>query len=87
MNLATEFNVNERTVRRDIEIISLSYPLKTVQGNGGGIYVEDWFRLGKTYLSDKQAALLEELASTLDGEKLKTLQSIIKQFFKTKTMR
>ena len=87
MNLATEFNVNERTIRRDIEIISLSYPLKTVQGNGGGIYVEDWFRLGKTYLSDKQAALLEELASTLDGEKLKTLQSIIKQFFKTKTMR
>ena len=87
MNLATEFNVNERTIRRDIEIISLSYPLKTVQGNGGGIYVEDWFQLGKTYLSDKQAALLEELASTLDGEKLKTLQSIIKQFFKTKTMR
>lgn len=87
MNLATEFNVNERTIRRDIEIILLSYPLKTVQGNGGGIYVEDWFRLGKTYLSDKQAALLEELASTLDGEKLKTLQSIIKQFFKTKTMR
>ena len=87
MNLATEFNVNERTIRRDIEIILLSYPLKTVQGNGGGIYVEDWFRLGKTYLSDKQAALLEELSSTLDGEKLKTLQSIIKQFFKTKTMR
>lgn len=39
-NLATEFNVSERTIERDIVTLTLEYPLYTVQGNGGGIYVE-----------------------------------------------
>jgi Predicted transcriptional regulator len=34
--LAERFSVNIKTIRRDIELLSCSYPLYTVQGNGGG---------------------------------------------------
>ena len=50
-NLAFEFSVNEKTIRRDIEILSLDYPIYTTQGQGGGIHVADNFKLGKSYPS------------------------------------
>ena len=79
-NLATEFSVGERTIRRDIEYMSLSYPIYTTQGKGGGIYVDKDYRLGKKYLTDKQSEMLEELAKGLTGEKLAIMQSILKTF-------
>lgn len=38
-NLAFQFGVSEKTIRRDILTLSLEYPIYTAQGNGGGIYV------------------------------------------------
>lgn len=41
-NLAFEFEVSERTIRRDIEILSLNEPIYTQVGRyGGGVYVEE----------------------------------------------
>ena len=34
-NLAEEFGVNEKTIRRDIEELSCSYPIETVRGRYG----------------------------------------------------
>lgn len=51
-NLATEFDVSHRTIRNDILVLSCSYPVYTVQGNGGGIFVAEGFRLGRRYLDD-----------------------------------
>lgn len=79
-NLATEFGVNERTIRRDIEYMTLSYPIFTVPGKGGGVYVSDGYRLGKKYLTDKQSELLEELSKGLTGNELAVMQSILKTF-------
>ena len=79
-NLATEFGVNERTIRRDIEYMTLSYPIYTVPGKGGGVYVSDGYRLGKKYLTDKQSELLEELSKGLTGNELAVMQSILKTF-------
>ena len=79
-NLATEFGVNERTIRRDIEYMTLSYPIYTVPGKGGGVYVGEGYRLGKKYLTDKQAELLEELSKGLTGNELAVMQSILKTF-------
>jgi len=39
-NLAFEFNVTDRTIRNDILILSLDYPIYTSKGNGGGIRVD-----------------------------------------------
>ena len=79
-NLAFEFSVNECTIRRDIQELSLSYPIYTVTGPYGGVYVSEDYYLGKSYLSPEQMSLLEEVSNLLDETKKKTLNSIIKKF-------
>lgn len=79
-NLAFEFGVSKRTIRYDIEILSLTYPIYTVQGNGGGIYVDENYRLGKSYLKKDQQELLERLLPNLNGKDATTMREIIKTF-------
>ena len=59
-NLAFEFSVHECTIRRDIQELSLSYPLYTKTGTYGGVYVMDGFNLRTKYLNIKQKELLEK---------------------------
>ena len=40
-NLAHEFNVSTGTIRRDIVVLTCSYPIETVQGGHGGIRVAE----------------------------------------------
>lgn len=84
-NLAFEFNVSKRTIEYDVLQLSLTYPIYTSQGNGGGIHVVDGYQLDKCYLSDKQTALLESLMQTLSDEDEKTMKSILKAFSLPKT--
>lgn len=80
-NLAFEFGVSEWTIRQDILELSLSYPIYTKQGKyDGGVYVVEGFRMGKTYLTERETDLLEMLASKLTGENFVTMQGIIKKF-------
>ena len=80
-NLASEFGVSLRTIRYDIETLSLYYPLTTLQGRyGGGVYLVDDYRLRSKYLSLKQQHLLEQLANTLSGEDLEIMLSILRDF-------
>lgn len=81
-NLAAEFKVSYRTIRYDIEILSCSYPLYTVQGGSGGIRVADGWYLGRRYLHDDQEALLRNLLDGLQPEQQKTMQDILKAFAK-----
>ena len=80
--LSNHFNVSLRTIERDIMILSCSYPIITIQGGGGGIKIADGYRLGMKYLSESQAALLEQLSETLSGKDLEIMQSILKMFSK-----
>ena len=80
--LSNHFNVSLRTIERDILILSCSYPIITIQGGGGGIKIADGYRLGMKYLSESQAALLEQLSETLSGKDLEIMQSILKMFSK-----
>ena len=79
-NLAFQFGVTEKTIRRDILTLSLEYPIYTAQGNGGGIYVDKNFRLGRVYLKNEQQELLERLLPGLNGKDEETMKSIIKTF-------
>ena len=80
--LSNHFNVSLRTIERDVLILSCSYPIITIQGGGGGIKIADGYRLGMKYLSESQAALLEQLSETLSGKDLEIMQSILKIFSK-----
>lgn len=86
-NLAFEFGVSKRTIEYDVEILSASYPIYSVQGKGGGIYVMEGFQLNKKYLTDKQSKYLEELAAASTGESRQIALSILKDFSKRKELR
>lgn len=80
-NLATEFGVSPRTIRYDIDALSLSYPIETVRGRyGGGVKLADWYHPSKRTLSPEQMALLKKLAPSLEGNDLVIMNSIISQF-------
>ena len=68
------------TMRRDIWILSCSYPITTFQGEGGGMKIAEGYRLDMTYITSKQKALLERLFESLSGEELVTMHSILKTF-------
>lgn len=79
-NLMAEFGVSRCTVLRDIETLSCSAPIFTVQGNGGGIRVAEGYYLGRRYLHSDEEALLRRLIHGLQPEEQKTMQGILKRF-------
>lgn len=80
-NLASELGVCERTIRRDIEVLTLSYPIETVCGRyGGGVKMADWYHQDRRKLSPRQTALLKRLAVGLEGEDLEDMNQILLRF-------
>ena len=79
-NLASELDVSKSTIRRDIEVLSCSYPIDTKQGNGGCIFVQDGFDLYERYLTRKQLEVLKRLKETATEEDASVLGTIIKSF-------
>ena len=74
-NLAQEFNVTTRTIRNDIEELTLAHPIETVRGR---------YYLGRKYLKPDQQELLKRLSENLTGEDLATMNSILSEFALTK---
>lgn len=80
-NLAFEFGVNERTIRRDIEELSLSYPIYTdCTRNKAGVYVQEGYYLETDFLKKDEQELLERYAAKATGEDKKKLNAILKRF-------
>lgn len=80
-NLAFHFSVSLSTIRRDVLELSLSYPVYTVCGKyDGGVYIANDYYLGKRFLSPEQEELLASIAPTLDDDRRKVMESIIRKF-------
>lgn len=79
-NLAFEFGVTRRTIITDILVLSCNYPIYTTTGGGGGVYVEEWYRLDCKFFTDKQLELAERLLPYLEGEDYETMKSMIHSF-------
>lgn len=80
-NLAFEFGVSERTIRRDIQELSLSYPIYTdSRRNTAGVHIEDGYYLGREYLKSEQKEFLETIAARLSGIEQEKMLKIIRQF-------
>ena len=75
--LADEYKISRSTVRDDVDILSLSYPIVTIRGNGGGIKVADWYQPGEQLLSEAQMDLLLRISKTLSGKDAQIMSSII----------
>ena len=90
-NLAHEFGVSERTILRDIEVLSLNEPIYTQCGRyGGGVYISEDYVMNRMYMSQNELAVLQKilhLSKTnakciLSTEESNTLQTIISQYTK-----
>lgn len=81
-DICNEFGVSYNTARRDIEVLSCSYPIVTVSGNGGGVRAMDGWYLSRRYLHDDQEALLRSLLPGLQPEEQKTMEQILLAFAK-----
>ena len=92
-NLAAEFEVSERTIRRDVEILSYTEPIYTQSGrHSGGVYVVDGYYMDRMYMSEEEIAVLQKIKDAtkrqntdllLPGEE-KTLERIIHAYAKPK---
>ena len=61
-NLAEVFSVSERTIRRDIETLSLKEPIYTQAGRyGGGVYVMEGYYMDNIYFSDQESEIIHKL--------------------------
>lgn len=68
-NLAFEFDVSERTIRRDIEVLSLSEPIYTQAGRyGGGVYVTDNFTMIRMYMSGQESDLMKKVYHSAENK-------------------
>lgn len=92
-NIAFEFGVSERTIRRDIETLSLTEPIYTQSGRyGGGVYVLDGYAVDEIYISDKETEILCKLQYIAENHKkciltkseLETFKNIITKYSKPK---
>ena len=68
-NLAHEFDVSVRTIKYDIEELTLAHPIETIRGRyGGGVKVADGYYIGRKYLKPNQQELLKRLSEQLTDE-------------------
>lgn len=73
-NLALEFGVSERTIRRDVEILSLSEPIYTKSGRyGGGVYVMEEYIPANLYMSSNESEILDKVYLMIKSQKKKVL--------------
>lgn len=84
-NIVDEFEISRATAKRDIELLSCSYPIVTENWRGGGIRAMDGWYLSNRYLHDDQEALLRKLLDGLQPDEQQTMQSILTVFAKPRT--
>ena len=70
-NLANEFEVSERTIRRDIEILSYTEPIYTQAGrHAGGVYVVDGYNMDRMYMSEDELAILQKIKDSSNKQNI-----------------
>ena len=93
VHLALELGVSERTIRRDLEVLSLSEPIYTQPGRyGGGVYVAAEYSMHRMYMTEEELAVLHKASQWAEqgGQNMfsdadrKILQSLIAQYTKPK---
>ena len=66
--LAERFEVSRRTINRDIEVLDKAgIPIRTTQGNGGGISIMDGYRMDRTILTSKDMQMILAGLRSLDS--------------------
>lgn len=86
VNLADEFGVSKRTIRRDIDALCTIMPIYIKSGRyDGGIYVVDNYTMDRIYMTNSEIELLKKIYSVLcdthnllDKQEADLLKNLIK---------
>ena len=78
--LARELGVSVCTVRRDILILTVDYPLETQQGNGGCVKVADWYHPHRSILSGEQQRALSQMIEIGNEQQAKVLREMLAEY-------
>jgi predicted DNA-binding transcriptional regulator YafY len=85
--LADELGVSDRTIRTDISILTVDYPLETIRGNGGCVKIADWYHPNKGILSGEQQRVLYQMLEKGDAHQSKVLQELLDAYGSQKKIR
>ena len=69
--------MSSHTIRNDIRILELEYPVYTKVGAGGGVFILDSGRLQQRWLTVRQRELLMDVCGALNDEQSLLIKSII----------
>lgn len=93
VELARIFDVSERTIQRDIEAMTRSYPIFSRTGRDGGVSMVDNYNLDRVYMSDKEIIVLKKALEIVDAnpnlftpEDRRILVFIIKDYSRPKSV-
>lgn len=75
--LADELGVTDRTIRTDITVLTVDYPLETLRGNGGCVKLADWYHPYKNILSGEQRSVLAQMIEKGDEHQAKVLREML----------
>ena len=80
--LADMLGVSVSTIKRDILVLTVDegYPIDTVQGNQGGIFLKDFKHPHKHILSQEQINVLTELSQTDNQYHAEILKGILSAY-------
>lgn len=78
--LSEEFGVTTRTIRNDIQALSLGYPIYTQQGGAGGIFIREDYKPYINTLSTDELKTLCEIYRQAEGIHKKILLQILGKY-------
>lgn len=70
-NLAVELEVSDRTIQRDVFLLSLTEPIYTRVGRYGGVYVVESFYLNKRYFTNDELGTMKKTIKILELNRIK----------------
>ena len=77
-DLVVRFGTCRRTIRYDVEILSLTYQIGSTPGRHGGIYIDSPIHSQPRHLTPKEAAALLHMLSFIQEEDKPYLKSILR---------
>ena len=78
--LAAELGVTARTIRTDIAVLTVDYPLETSRGNGGCVKVADWYHPHRNIFSQEQQSTLYQLMETATLQQREVLRQMLLEY-------
>lgn len=78
--LAQELGVHINTIQRDVLALTTEYPLETRRGNGGCVYLPDWYHPHRNILSNEQKQTLSQLMESANEQQAKVLRELLLEY-------